>query len=37
MSDTDNLAIGLVLALAGVWLFTRTWWGGLPGAIWGRL
>lgn len=27
------MAAGLVLLLLGVWLFTRTWWGGLPRAI----
>lgn len=35
MTDTDNLAIGLVLVLLGAFVFVRTWWGGLPRAIWG--
>jgi hypothetical protein len=24
------VAGGLLLALLGVWIFVRTWWGGLP-------
>jgi hypothetical protein len=24
------MAAGLVLMLLAVWLFVRTWWGGLP-------
>lgn len=24
------MAAGFVMILLGVWLFVRTWWGGLP-------
>lgn len=30
---TGGLAAGLLLLLLGVWLFVRTWWGGLATAI----
>jgi hypothetical protein len=26
---SDDLAVGLVLLLAGIWLFARVWWGAL--------
>ena len=32
-SGSGDLAVGLVLVLVGVWLFARTWFGGLPRTI----
>lgn len=31
--STGSLAAGLLMLILGVWLFTRTWFGGLPHAI----
>ena len=37
MNGSGSLAAGLLLLLLGVWLFVRTWWGGLATSITARV